>query len=157
MPHIRPATLADLPAILPLNAVVQSWHADHFPERFRADPDPMALETYFSDMIAGDKTYLDVALQAEAVCAYMLTRLDIHDGSPFTLPRRHLQIEHIAVDPAARRKGVATALIDAARVRARALACTELNLSSWAPNTAAHLAFEASGLRKRRHIFAMVP
>ena len=147
---IRPATPADIPALLPLNAIVQAWHATHYPDRFRKTVDPEYVRSFFEAMIEGETSFVDLALWGAVPAGYMFTRLNANDGSPFTLPSRHLHVEHIAVGVDHRRKGIATGLIATATDRARSLKCSEVNLSSWEANLSAHSAFQATGFEMRR-------
>ena len=147
---IRPATPADIPALLPLNAIVQAWHATHYPDRFRKTVDPEYVRSFFEAMIEGETSFVDLALWGAVPAGYMFTRLNANDGSPFTLPSRHLHVEHIAVGVDHRRKGIATGLIATATDRARSLKCSEVNLSIWEANLSAHSAFQATGFEMRR-------
>ncbi|MEO9820642.1 MAG: GNAT family N-acetyltransferase [Paracoccaceae bacterium] len=151
---IRAATPADIPALLPLNAIVQDWHATHYPDRFRKSVDPEHVSSFFETMIEGDTTFVDLALWDAKPAGYLFTRLNAHDGSPFTLPSRQLHVEHIAVGMDHRRKGIATALIACATDRAQSLGCSEVNLTSWDANVPAHTAFRSTGFEMRRLWFA---
>ncbi len=154
MLSIRTAHHNDIPALTDLNALVQDWHASHYPDRFRRSVDASALAAFFQQMIEGELTFVTLAVQNDQAIGYIFSRLNVQDGSPFTLPTRFLHIEHIAVAASHQRQGVAAALIQSEENRARALECHEINLTSWAQNQIAHAAFEALGFETRRHWFA---
>ena len=73
---IHPATSADIPALLPLNAIVQDWHATHYPDRFRQSVDPEYVHSFFEMMIEGDTSFVDLALWDAAPAGYMFSRLN---------------------------------------------------------------------------------
>ncbi|MEP0953248.1 MAG: GNAT family N-acetyltransferase [Paracoccaceae bacterium] len=151
---IRAANSADIPALLPLNAIVQDWHATHYPDRFRKSVDPEQVRGFFETMIEGETSFVDLAFWDAVPAGYMFTRLNANDGSPFTLPSHHLHVEHIAVGVDHRRKGIATGLIGVAKDRAQSLGCSEINLTSWDANVSAHTAFRSTGFEMRRLWFA---
>ncbi|MEP6021242.1 MAG: hypothetical protein ABJ251_22455 [Paracoccaceae bacterium] len=73
---IRHATPADIPALLPLNAIVQAWHATHYPDRFRKTVDPEYVRSFFEAMIEGETSFVDLALWGlcpPATCSPALT------------------------------------------------------------------------------------
>jgi ribosomal protein S18 acetylase RimI-like enzyme len=61
---------------------------------------------------------------------------------------RSLHVEHISVRPAARGKGVGTALIKEAEILAKGLGVQKIQLDSWEFNTNAHSFFEGLGFQK---------
>ena len=154
MLSIRPASQADLPHLLPLNRIVHDWHAAQYPKVFKPSPTDAELTAFFGELLDRETTFIDLAFWHETPAAYCFSTLAIHAGSALTHPRRHWHIEHIATAPEFRRKGIASALIRRAEKAARAEGCTEINLSSWADNTAAHAAFDASGFGVLRLWFA---
>lgn len=154
MLSIRPATTADIPNLNSLHRLVHDWHATQYPHVFEPTPSDAAIAEFFSSLLARDTTYIDIAFWDTAPAAYCFSTLSVHNGSALTKPRRHWHIEHIATDPAYRRKGIATALITRAEETARQQECTEINLSSWAANHAAHAAFHQNGFQTLRHWFA---
>jgi len=79
---------------------------------------------------------------------YVLCKLIERPENPFTFAMRSLLVEHISVRPAARGKGVGTALIKQAEMLAKRLAVQRIQLDSWDFNTDAHAFFERLGFQK---------
>ncbi len=150
---LRPASANDVPLLIRLNKPVQDWHARHYPDRFRPAPDQMAVAAFFQDMLATDNTYLDLSHWEDEPVGYCFSRMEERGGSPLTYPGRHLHIEHLAVLPTHRRRGIASAHLQHCEERARKLKCDKMNLTSWAENSAAHATFENAGLTRKRHWF----
>jgi ribosomal protein S18 acetylase RimI-like enzyme len=152
---IRRATPADAAVIARLNAHVQGWHAEHYPEVFHAMPDPDGLTAYFADRLS-DPT-CTAFLAGEPALGYALCALQEREASVFSPAIRRLMIDHIAVAPEARRKGHGRALLDASRQLARDLAVDEIMLDTWEANHAAHAFFRAAGFSPRRMLFRATP
>jgi ribosomal protein S18 acetylase RimI-like enzyme len=130
---VRPATAADLPALL---AVLAELHPDDPPP-----PDPLAV--WRAIEAQPGRTVL-VAVHGDAVvgtvdCAVLpnLTR----GGRPF------MQVENVVVAAAARRAGVGRALLTSALAMAREARCYKVQLLSRIDREAAHALYADSGLR----------
>jgi ribosomal protein S18 acetylase RimI-like enzyme len=152
---VRRAVVADAPTVAGLNAHVQGWHAAHYPAVFHATPDPAALTAYFTEKLAdADVTCF---LAGDPALGYAVCTLQARPASVFSPAQRRLLVDHIAVAPLARRQGVGTALLHAARGLARKLQCDEVLLDTWEANHAAHAFFAANGFAVRRMLFRAVP
>lgn len=141
---LRPAVQSDLSDLLALNALVQSWHAEHYPTVFHPTADETELSHRFRDWINDDAVTLTVAQTTDAgVVGYILTT---QKNQPQALSTRAITlytIEHIVTAPQARRQGIGTALIQHALDSAPENA--HISLISWAANTKAHSFFERFG------------
>lgn len=152
---IRRATVDDAPVLARLNAHVQGWHADHYPEAFFPHPDPADLADWFKDRLS--QPDCTAFLADQPATAYALCQLQTRDRSIFSPGYRRLMIEHIAVVPDARRKGQGRALLQAARTLARSLNADEILLDTWEANKDAHAFFRTEGFSPRRMLFRSTP
>jgi ribosomal protein S18 acetylase RimI-like enzyme len=152
---IRRATPADAAVIARLNAHMQGWHAEHYPDVFHAKPDPAAVRAFFAGHLAEPTS--TIFLAGEPPAGYALCTLQFREPSLFSPAIRRLMIDHIAVSPEARRKGHGRALLDAARHLARDLAVDEILLDTWEANHTAHAFFRAAGFSPRRMLFRATP
>ncbi|GFE64868.1 GNAT family N-acetyltransferase [Litoreibacter roseus] len=151
---VRPASDKDLKELVKLNKIVQGWHAETYPDRFKFESDPKWLHQFFTEKIEADDAGVFVGTANEDVAAYMFFSIVDRPESPITYAIRRLHIEHIVVDPDFRRSGLASALIIAAENVAQDVEATEITLDTWTANTTAKAAFQAMGLIHERSWFA---
>jgi ribosomal protein S18 acetylase RimI-like enzyme len=149
---MEPVRIVDVPAaeaarLVPLNAVVQNPHADRRPDIFQSAPDPRDVAAYFADLLGSGRHF---ALVAEAAGAgdlgYALCEVLDTPADALGHARRRGVLHHIAVRPDARRRGVATALIDAAKARFLAAGAGEWTTSVHAWNEASLALMARAGL-----------
>ena len=152
---LRLATLEDSALIARLNRNVQNWHALHYPEAFFPDPDPAALADHFRQRLAAEGVYCFLA--GEPAMGYALCSLQSRALSIFSPPVKRLMVDHIAVEPEARKQGLARALLNRARALAQELHCDEILLDTWAENHEAHAFFAKMGFAPRRMLFHAKP
>jgi ribosomal protein S18 acetylase RimI-like enzyme len=151
----RRATVEDSATLARLNRHVQSWHARVYPEAFHPAPDPTALEGWFRDRLADPVT--TAYLIGEPPAGYALCQLQVREASLFSPAVRRLLIDHVAVAPEARRRGLGRALLQAARDLGRELEVDEILLDTWEANSEAHAFFRAEGFEPRRMLFRAAP
>lgn len=155
MPRIRAATATDIPVIVALNAYVQDWHVQTYPERFIADPDPAALSAWLDDRLAAEGVVVFLSFdQRDRPLGYLWAQVVDRPANPLQPARKRLIIEHIAVAESARRDGHARALCDAAAAHAREAGCDDLFADTWAGNWAAQASFRALGFQLEREWFS---
>ncbi len=152
---IRIATPEDAATVAELNAHVQGWHAAHYPEAFHATPDPEALTAHFRDRLLDPE--VTCFLAGDPALGYALCQRSGRDASVFSPAIRRLIVDHIAVAPTARRQGIGSALLAAARALARDEGRDELLLDTWEANHDAHAFFAANGFAVRRMLFRALP
>lgn len=152
---LRKASPADAAVLAQLNAHVQGWHAQHYPEAFFPHPDPKGLTEYFLQRLSDPACH--AFLIGAPPAGYALCALQLRELSVFSPAVRRLLIDHVAVAPEARRKGHGRALLQAARALARELAVDEILLDTWAANRDAQAFFQAEGFSPRRMLFQAVP
>ncbi|MEJ6392756.1 GNAT family N-acetyltransferase [Gymnodinialimonas sp. 2305UL16-5] len=148
---IRIAGVEDIDTLLELNAVVQGWHAAHYPDRFSADPDSDRMRAFFIEMLQTDGCY--ILLEANGA-GYLFAKFHAGKETPTGQKKAFLHIEHLAVRPERQRKGVGSALMTEAETLARDLDCASVTLDTWAANHSAHRMFEAMGMRPLRHHYS---
>ena len=142
--QVRRAEPADAKAFVELHAEVQQLHVAARPDQFKTADAP-ALEARFRELLSSPDAKIWVAELDGVVVGYAVA---IHQRRPaFTaMPAREwCDIDQIVVTATARRRGVGTALLQAAVDDAHACGLPDIELNSWAFNQDAHRAFEAFG------------
>jgi ribosomal protein S18 acetylase RimI-like enzyme len=152
---IRRATPADAATVAALNSHVQGWHAAHYPEVFHATPDTAALTAHFRDRLSDPD--VTCFLAGDPALGYALCQRGGRAASVFSPAIRRIVIDHIAVAPEARRQGIGSALLQAARDLARREGRDEVLLDTWEANHDAHRFFEANGFAVRRMLYRALP
>lgn len=155
MTQLRRASPDEAPEVARLNAYVQSWHAEHYPQVFFPHPDPVELTAYFRARLEDPE--VTCFLAGDPALGYALCALQSRPLSIFSPPIRRLMIDHIAVAPEARRQGTGSALLQAARILGREQGCDEILLDTWEANKEAHAFFAANGFAPRRMLFRAEP
>jgi ribosomal protein S18 acetylase RimI-like enzyme len=137
-PQIRRASAADLDVVAPL--------FDGY-RRFYGQPsDPALAETFLRERIEADESV--VFLAADAAEGAGLGFVQLYPSFSSVAARRIWILNDLYVDPAARRRGVGRALLDAAAGHARATGARRLVLSTAVANTAARTLYEAYGFQR---------
>lgn len=152
---IRRATPKDAATVARLNAHVQHWHAEHYPDHFFAQIDPSALTRHFRETLQDPA--VTCFLTGDPACGYALCSITDRPMSLFSPPIRRVIVDHIAVAPDARRQGHGAALLAAARAFAREKNAAEVMLDTWEANHDAHAFFAANGFAPRRMLFRALP
>jgi GNAT superfamily N-acetyltransferase len=145
----------DAATLARLNAHVQGWHAERYPEVFFPAPDPAALILWFTARLADPAC--TAFLTGDPPVGYALCTVQAREASIFSPAIRRLMIDHVAVDPQARLQGRGRALLDAARQLAHDLQVDEILLDTWDANHDAHAFFRAAGFAPRRMLFRATP
>lgn len=123
MPAVRPATAADLAAIVAIESVSFS--------------DPWSLKS-FSDSLAHDFVRLCVVEDAAGVAGY----------SVVWVSGEECELANLAVDPARRRSGLGALLLDALLARAREEVLFVIFLEVRASNAAARALYASRGFHE---------
>ena len=145
---VRPATSADMGAVGRLGAMLVTEHHDFDPRRFLA-PKPDMAELYGrflgSQSERSDKLVL-VADMGGAVVGYAYAGVEGNDYMALRGPAG--VIYDLVVDPAHRRQGIGTALLDAAQSALAARGEPRAVLSTAERNAGAQRMFEKAGFRR---------
>jgi ribosomal protein S18 acetylase RimI-like enzyme len=147
---IRPATLTDVSALVRLNAEVQGMHAAQYPELFVPVADESAVAAFFADVMAKDCNEIGLYAAAGEPLGYIWIELQHRDATAFTKPWSRGYVHHLSVAEAARRQGVATALMQWAEARAHEMGVEMLALDHWAANPAAAAFYDQLGFEPTR-------
>lgn len=90
----------------------------------------------------------------EVAGVIVMRTVDAPDES-FVAPARRLLVEDLAVRPASRRSGCARALLEAARIHARAVGATQIVLTIWEGNPAAEQLYASLGFRRVSQVLGL--
>lgn len=143
---VRVASDSDLDTLVRLNQFVQSVHAEFYPDDFHATADAGGLKALLAPRLA------DVAIAEvdDLPVGYIWFEVQTRPASAFSPPSRCLFVHHLSVQPDARRRGVAGALMAHAENHAGGEDIQEIALSHWAANTRAQRFFAAQGFAPYR-------
>ncbi|QCI68863.1 GNAT family N-acetyltransferase [Phreatobacter stygius] len=142
---VRAATEADLDRLVELNQVVQGLHAALYPGDFKPTADPVEMRTFFAARLDGPHSAIGIAETDGIPVGYVLFDVQVRPETPLTPPRARLYVQHIAVAAAARRRGVAAALMRYVEGRALFEGIDEIALDIWSANLDAQHFFAAQG------------
>ena len=149
---VRPASEADLDAIVELNRFVQQLHADLHPDDFKQAPDADGVRAFFVARLSA----IAVAESESAIVGYVWYETQSLPETAFSPAKSRLYVHHLSVAPSARRRGVAAALMRHVERLASVRGLSEIVLGAWAANKVALRFFAAQGfvqtaatLRKR--------
>src|SRR5689334_16511095 len=144
---VRRATRRDLPVLGRLGALLVRLHHEFDPKRFVAPPDNVetGYAQFLGSQLAADDAAVLVAERDGAVIGYVYAGIEpfswkeLRDTAGF--------VHDVVVDPAARRAGAASALIEAAAAWVRSKNVANIMLGTAARNTAAQALFQRLGFR----------
>src|SRR6266496_1074209 len=136
--NIRRAISMDALCLSSLCMDVQALHVKHHPNIFKTPESEDFAESFFKEMLTDPAVHIFIAEESGEAVGYIFCQLIERPESPFTFARRSLLVDQISVRPAARGKGVGTALMQQAELLAKDLAVERIQLDSWDFNTNAH-------------------
>ena len=142
-PAVRPATLADLDAVVALRIALLREHA-HNPVygRLRDDAPQRARRLFASQIESPHEVTLLAERRGRAVG---ILRCVDAAGSPLLHPAHYAYVSSVYVAPSERRSGVLKALMNAAETWSRERGLTEMRLHNAADNPVAGATWEAMG------------
>lgn len=145
---VRPAVAADLGAIGHLGALLVTEHHDFDPKRFLA-PVPDLAQRYGGFLVSQSQRPDKVVLVAErdgAVIGYAYAGAEGNDYMVLRGPAG--EIYDLVVDPAHRRQGIGSALLDAALAALEKLGAPRVVLFTAEKNLIAQSMFALAGFRR---------
>ena len=151
---IRPATFADVPAILPMVADLVAAHERHDPARFAALPDvldryarwlPQRAADPDSVVLVAVDTANDTALTTSAVVGFVVATIE--ENIPIYQLKRFGYLHDLYVLPGHRRRGVSQRLLEAAAAEFKARGITQVRCETAAFNEPARAVLVAAGWR----------
>lgn len=146
---IRYAQMEDLPRVNELREMVNDVHVNGRPEIFRPGFCDELKEHVFSLIEREDADVL-VAIAEDQIVGFASVEYVEKPLSPYTLARRYYHIEEFGVDPAYRRLGVASALIEFIRGEAARKGFNRIELDMWTFNESALAFYQAAGFKTYR-------
>lgn len=143
---VRSAVVEDSEAVLNLLRLIADLHRNGRPDMFPNLESKYTLDEVKARLSTPDSGVF-VALNENAVVGYIFCEV-IKEGEGLTL-----YIDDLCVSPSARRMGVATALMDHAKIYAAEKKCSFLMLNVWEFNESAVSFYEDYGFTTRtRHL-----
>jgi diamine N-acetyltransferase len=143
---VRPVRLDEFDALCRLWEVLDEHHRLVRPDWFRRPEGDRRRREDIAALIAGPDGALLVAADAgDRLLGLSGLFIRTWPGTPVRAERRVVEIDNIVVDPAARRRGVATALVEASAEWARTRGFAAIELSVFEFNAEALAFYEATG------------
>ena len=143
--EVRPARVADIPALARLNETVQGLHAAAHPALFKAVPKEEAIGGWFADFLAKPGAQLLLGEEAGEPIGYIAGLIVQYPENPF---RRSLTlglVDQLTVVAEAQRQGYGERLLTVLLARFRAAGVGRVELSVWAFNAGARRFYERQG------------
>ncbi|MDX2116106.1 MAG: GNAT family N-acetyltransferase [Planctomycetota bacterium] len=145
---VRPATEADVPAVLPMVRAICELHESADPQRFAALPDVVDRYARWLPARARDKRSVFLVGTHGSVgglAGFLVATVE--EEIPIFRVREVGWIHDVWVEPAARRSGLARALVRGAIDRFAGMGVAQVRLDTGVFNDAARAAFAAEGFR----------
>ena len=142
---VRPAEIADVANLVALNRVVQAIHVAADPAFFRGDAETADLSTFFAERVSSEDSVVLLAEQDSRAMGYIWFDIQERAMTPFTHALKRMSIHHLVVHEDARRRGIASALMGAAKVAAVSGGVREIVLNTWSFNEKARAFFHVAG------------
>ena len=150
--RVRRAVIDDAATLAGLNRLVHEPHLSRRPDYFTS-PRLDEVAGWFRAQLEQTTTAAWVAEEHSVAVGYALVFFHERPANPFRRARRWCEIDQLGVDPAWRRRGIGSALMNAALAEASARGVADVELSSWAFNRDAHAMFERLGFAPRIVVF----
>lgn len=147
---MRRATPRDLAVVVELRLALLHEHADHpIHGRLRRDAPERARRLFAAQLRSSDEVIFLAERDGEIVGILRCVQMA---GLPLLMPALYGYVSSVYVVPAARRRGVLRALLDAAVQWCQERGITELRLHNAAESAVANAAWEALGFRVAEHL-----
>jgi ribosomal protein S18 acetylase RimI-like enzyme len=143
---IRHATRKDVASLVALNRHVQQLHAKAQPSLFVRRSTDAAMKSAFRRLLQ-TKDSLWLIAEERSPLGYLFAQLHRRPSSCFRHAQLTCNICHIAVSPAARRRGIARGLLNHLVKEAAARGCERIELDVWSFNHEAKAAFSRLGFK----------
>jgi ribosomal protein S18 acetylase RimI-like enzyme len=141
----RRAGAADAQTLSLLNTDVQDLHACALPQRFKPPGPDSFPETFARTLIANPDNLVFIAEVDLEPAGYAYAEIVHVAQTPLRHAWDEVHLHHLSVRPAHRRKGVASALLDAVRAAAGEVGIDLLTLQVWTFNEDAQAFFRRQG------------
>lgn len=131
-----------------LNGLVHELHLLAEPERFKPT-DTLEVAGWFRTRLAVEDTPTWLAEVDGEPIGYLAASLIARKATPFSRARRFFELDHIAVHPDWRGRGIARSLFQHLLAAASTRQITDIEVSSWSFNSSAHAAFLRLGFQPK--------
>ncbi len=148
---VRPALADDGAVVWHLWEALQALHAEADPTNYRPPADQAGFQDYFKCVLLGDDWHPLVAERNGKVVGYIVLREIEREPDLLHCARHWLEIEHLSVAEGERRIGVATALLEQARLIARRRGINRIEVGVRAFNAPAVEAYKRLGFEHAFH------
>lgn len=152
---LRPAALADLPAVCALGEDLAALHHAAWPAVFAPASGGARDLVHWRDSLAGPDRMAYVA-EAEAAVVGFITLGVASEAHSLFQPQRHARVNSVCVAAWMRGRGIGRALMAQAETWALEQGAGELRLVVWDFNRAALQLYEELGYEMRSHSLAKV-
>lgn len=143
---VRPATDADVPAVLPMVQAVCDFHRSLEPDRYDFLPDiTERYRSWLPNRANDPNSVFYVAQQAASPTLLGFIVGEVLDEIPIFTIKRYGFIHDLWTDPATRRQGVGRALVEAAVARFKQIGVAQVRGDTAATNDAARALIAALG------------
>ena len=151
---VRAAVPADYDRIVALLTQIAALHHEGRPDIF-ADGGSKFSHDALTRLTEDPDVRIFAADTADVTCAgYLICRVKRTDHAPL-LPAAVMWVEDLFVDPACRRQGIATALVERAKALGAERDCARLELNVWAFNEPAIAFYRRCGLTVQRQVMEL--
>jgi len=140
---IRPAAMADYPAVILLIKQMHSEHAAARPDRFLAEGPTYTKKDFAKALRDSSQTWLVAVDTDDHVLGYVMCARSKWNAAILCL-------DEICVDKAYRRQGIGTLLMDAAKETASRMGASSLELEVWEATPAPIQFYERYGMTVQR-------
>jgi ribosomal protein S18 acetylase RimI-like enzyme len=144
--RIRPASFSDITSIASLHiSTVSELETVAYGMGFNAPrtPTPAEAQALFTERITEEEGLLLIAVGDEGLLGYLSAVVEPYEDDLLDTP--YMTIEFVMTAPAARRQGIAAALIAEAEREAANRGVTNIDLMVWASNTTAAKLYKKLG------------
>lgn len=148
---VRTAAAEDRAAVWHLWVALQALHVDADPATYRRPADQTGFQDYFKSVLLGGDWDSLVAERNGKIVGYIVLREIQREPDLLHYARHWLEIEQLSVAEGARRVGVATALLEQARIVARRRGIDQIQVGVRAFNATAVGAYERLGFEHAFH------
>lgn len=141
---VRSMTLADCDAVIDLFDALDAYHREHLPWLFHQPKEQPRARQFFEDLLSDNETEVLVAETDRVVGLIHISLFNAPDF-PIFVPQLRVAINNIFVNPAHRRSGIASLLIQNAEAWAKAKGAVGVDLNVYEFNETAQRLFSSMG------------
>jgi GNAT superfamily N-acetyltransferase len=151
--EIRLATPDDAALLAELNRFVHDLHAERRPDIYKENPSVEELMSGFKKQLERESVVIFIAeLPGIQAAGYAMATIHRRTAGVLMQEDSSIVLDHLAVNPRATRRGVATGLLNAVREAGRTAGCGRFVTDVWDFNNEAHDFYLASGFAPMRRL-----